>query len=435
MAFFRPELPEKLNICLVTKKFPNPARSTEDSDSYIWPIAKNIVSRGHSLTVLAWQNPKGKAEYISPHLRVFFLGERINNSSRKHFPTQAFRKFVELHEQNPFHIVHSLDESGIQIGEKRKIFGVVMTYDVSATQMSQIFSILGMAQDTLGGLLSTGFAVCYKFLTTFYGADRSILKSADGVFVASPLQQIILERYYMYPELKTYIVPYGMDFVKLDYTEKDPDLYKRLGLPTDTRYIVTITDMTELSETLNILKSFAKVVVKKPNTRLIIIGHGPLKKEIEYEALGLVLGNKTIFTGTLSAEEISQYLEVADIYINLSSRTTGFEPAMLEAMAQKKVVIGSELSPISTVIEDQNNGFLIRPADVTSLTQLLQNILMGNISAQTIGDKAREKVLNLFNVDIMVDKILNAYFEILRRTGRKARTIRRIKPQDSEIST
>src|SRR5687767_3649274 len=122
MSFFRAKPPDKLNICLVTKKFPYPGRG--EDDNYLWPIARGIVKLGHKLTILAWQNPRGKTEYISENVRVYFLGELINNPTRKHFATQAFRKFIELQEQNPFHIVHSLDESGLLIGNNRKRFGI-----------------------------------------------------------------------------------------------------------------------------------------------------------------------------------------------------------------------------------------------------------------------------------------------------------------------
>jgi glycosyltransferase involved in cell wall biosynthesis len=47
---------------------------------------------------------------------------------------------------------------------------------------------------------------------------------------------------------------------------------------------------------------------------------------------------------------------------------------MVEAMAQKKIIIGSEMSPTSDLIADGKDGFLIRPADSDYLSQLLLNI-------------------------------------------------------------
>lgn len=426
MAFFKPTpLPEKFNICFVTKKFPYPGR--EEDENYLWPIARGLARRGHSVVVLSWQNPRKKAEIVSGNVKAYFLGES-RGSSRRNFPQMALEKFEQLHQQNPFHIVHGLDDSAQLIGQNRKRLNIVMTYDVSATQMSQLFSILGMAQETLGGLLSTGFALAYKFLTTYLSTDRALLNTADGIFVTTPMQRIMLERYYMYPELKTFIVPYGMDYIETRLFPKSEELRSQLGLPAASQNILTFTDMSELGEVLNLLKAFQRVVVKKPNARLIIMGHGPLKKAIEYEMLNLALGSKVIFTGTVPNEKVTDYIALADLYVNLSSRTTGFEPTMLGAMAQKKVVIGSELSPISTVITDGLDGFLVRPADISTLTDLMAALFSGNFrsreankSMEEIGEHAREKVLNLFNVDKMVEQMLLAFQQILRRTGRRWR--------------
>ncbi|MCB0349825.1 MAG: glycosyltransferase family 4 protein [Bdellovibrionales bacterium] len=424
MGFFsQNKIPQKLNICLITKKFPYPGRDSDET--YLWPIARGMAKLGHDVVVLSWKNPRGRPEINSGNVKAYFLGEQSHSRSTP-FAELVLNKFEELHSVHPFHIVHCLDDSALLIGKNRKAYGVVTTLDVSATQMSQIFSILGMAKETLGGLLTTGFALFYKFFTTFYGRDRKLLKTADGVFVATPLQSIMLERYYMYPELKTFIVPYGMDYIETELKEKSEELQKKLGITDSSHVVLTFTDMTEFEEVANLIRAFQKVVIKKPNSKLIIVGNGPLKNQIEFETLNLALGSKVIFTGSLPSDELTDYIVLSDIYVNLSSRTTGFEPSMLEAMAQKKVVIGSELSPISTIITDGVNGFLVRPAGIALLTDLMAALFSGEFKSREaektvfeIGEHAREKVLDLFDVDKMVEQMLSAFHKILLQTGRR----------------
>src|SRR5690606_32443684 len=137
----------------------------------------------------------------------------------------------QLHKTQAFHIVHSIDAGAFRIALNKKRYGVAVSYDVEATQMSQLFSIMGYSQETLGSLLSTGFAMTYKFLTTYLGRDRKILKTSDGVFVTSPQQKIALERYYLYPDRKTFVVPYGIEIGDLSPREKSEELRKKLGIP------------------------------------------------------------------------------------------------------------------------------------------------------------------------------------------------------------
>ncbi len=406
------ELPKQLNVCLVARKFPILSRSMDHG--FLWPIAKGLSQLGHRVTVLASQNPQGKKEVIQDSIRAYYLKEGV--SSAINFKDLLEKKFLELHKESPFHIVHSLDASAAILAKQKKQLKVALTFDVEATQIAQVLAIVGMAQETMGSLLGTAAAVTYKFLRTYLTRDRTLLNCADGMVVTTPQQRIVLERYYLYPDSRIYTVPYGVEMKNLEVKPKADDLMKELGLPENAQIILTITDMTEIEEVKNLLYAFQKVTIKKPSTRLIIIGNGPLKKEIEYEMLNLALGSRVIFAGPVKTEDLSDYIGICDVYVNLSARTSGFEPTMLEAMVQKKVIIGSEVSPIANIVEDGRDGFLIRPADTQSLCTLLIDIFEFPLLSREIGESARKKVTNLFDTEKMVKQTVSAYYRILERT-------------------
>lgn len=408
-------LPHRLNVCLVARNFPILGRATDLG--FLWLIARGLASKGHQVTVLAAHNPQRRSEVEKDGVRVFFLAEGRRGRNREVFAELVKNKFVELHRDTPFHILHSVDAAAIKISRHKRHFHLAVAYDVEATQMSQISAILGMGHETLGSLLSTAFAVGYKFLRTYFGGDRQLLKSADGVFVTSPQQRIVLERYYLYPDAHIYNVPYGIEIGDLAPREKSEALRKELSLPETAKTVVTISDMIEIGEVRALLRAFERAVIKKPNSRLIIVGNGPRFKDIEREMLMLALGNKVVMTGAIPDSEIPEYIALADVFVNLSARTTGFEPSLIEAMAQKKVIIGSEVSPMSTIVEHGQDGFLVRPADVDEIATLLLDIFNGLLPTFEIGEAARRKVLNLFDTEKMVIETINAYYAILRWTG------------------
>lgn len=408
-------LPQKLNVCLVARNFPILGRATDLG--FLWLIARGLASKGHQVTVLAAQNPQGRPEVEKDGVRVLFLAEGRRARDREGFAESVKNKFVEIHRDTPFHILHSVDAAAIRISRYKRHYKLAVAYDVEATQMSQIFAILGMGHETLGSLLSTAFAVGYKFLRTFFGGDRQLLKTADGVFVTSPQQRIVLERYYLYPDARIHNVPYGIEIGDLAPREKSEALRKKLSLPETAKTVVTISDMIEIGEVRSLLRAFEQAVIKKPNSRLIIVGNGPRFKDIEFEMLMLALGNKVVMTGAVADAELPEHIALADVFVNLSARTTGFEPSLIEAMAQKKVIVGSEVSPMSTIVEHGQDGFLVRPADVDELATLLLDIFNGHLPTLEIGEAARRKVLNLFDIEKMVIETINAYYAILRGTG------------------
>ncbi|MNJ92588.1 D-inositol-3-phosphate glycosyltransferase [compost metagenome] len=409
-------LPDTLNICITSHRFPILSRATDHG--FLWPIARGLAKQGHKVTVLAATSSLKKPEVQRDGVRVLYLQDAPGASARQNFQMIVRQKFMQLHKEDPFDIVHSIDKSGYRIGVRTKDFKVAMAYDVEATQMSQLFAILGMRQESLGSLLTTAIAVVYKFLTTYYGGDQRLLATADGLFVTNPQQRIILERYYLYPDFHIYTVPYGIELGDLTPKEKSFDLRKSLGLPENAHIALTISDMTDVQELMPLLKAFEKVAIKKPNSYLILVGNGPKFKDIEFEVLTLALGSRVVMPGAVAASDIEDYIVLGDVYINMGSRTTGFEPTTLEAMAQKKVVIGSEVSPIANIIEDGVDGFLLRPADVDSISNLLVEIFSGTMPVDEIGERARHKVVDLFDTKKMSQLVLEAYRKILLTTGR-----------------
>ena len=77
------------------------------------------------------------------------------------------------------------------------------------------------------------------------------------------------------------------------------------------------------------------------------------------------------------------------------------------------------LLPISEIIEDGIDGFLVRPADVQTLSQLLDRLISDNqAERELIGEKARSKVIEVFNRQKMIDSLINAYVQILQNSGK-----------------
>jgi glycosyltransferase involved in cell wall biosynthesis len=400
-----------LNICIVAHRFPILGRATDHG--FLWPIAKGLILKGHKVTAIASHSPLGKSEVTRDGVRVFYLNDGATPFSGLQFEEGVFRKFQELHRDEKFDLIHSIDRSGFRIGKHKKRFGVSVVYDVEATQMAQLFSIIGMARESARSLITTGVALLYKYLTTFFGGDRELLATANGVFVTSPQQRIFLERYYLFPDIKTFTAPYGIELGDLAPRPEALEIRSKLKIPATAHIVLTITDMAEPQEVINLLKGFERVAVKKPNSYMVIIGNGPGFKEIEYNLYQLALGSRVFMVGTLSPDEISDWIATSEVYVNLSSRTTGFEPTMIEAMAQRKVIIGSEVSPIANVVEDGVDGFLIRPADSDSLSHLLIEIFSGLLASADIGQRARDRVMDLFDSKKMINAIEEAYYKAM----------------------
>jgi 1,2-diacylglycerol 3-alpha-glucosyltransferase len=401
---------EMLNICIVSRRYPLIENAGEGS--FLFPIARALVRQGHSVTILSSRKKGGREAFEVDGLKAYFLGDGLSSDR---FSELVLRKFEQLHREKPFHLLHSLDASGFEVGRQRKRLGVAVVYDVDATHLSDVYSLLGLSQESLGSLLTTSWRVAKKFVSTYWSSDRKLLKTADAVFVHSPEQRVILERYYLYPDQRIYTVPFGLDIDDLSLREKSQELMKKLGIPTSAQVVVTVTDMAEQEEMSNLLWAFERVAVKKPTARLLVIGTGPRLREIEFEMLQLALGSRVLFVGDVARNQLADYLALADVFVSLSARSSAMAQSLLEAMAQRKVIVGSEISPLAHVVEDGIDGFLIRPADTFTLSELLVQVFNQQIPIEKVGDSARAKILNLFDSEKMVQQTLRAYSQARQR--------------------
>ena len=184
--------------------------------------------------------------------------------------------------------------------------------------------------------------------------------------------------------MKTYNIPYGIEISDLSPRQGSDELRKKLEIPKSAKIAVTVSDMIEKQDIVNILRAFQQVVIKKPSSYLIIVGDGPYFKEIEREMLNLALGSHVILIGPTPPHEVADYIDLAHVFINIGGRTS---------------------------------GFLICPADVGALSQLLLGLFLGNIPAEVIGKNARNKALDIFDTKKMVQETLGAYESILNRSS------------------
>ena len=189
---------DSMHIRLISRKFP--------TAGFLWAVAQGLTQHGHEVTVLTQRSFSGAAPALNLE-GVTVYGLIDARGSGKEFTELALNKFEEIHRERPFQLVHSIDSSGWMIGRHRKTFRIAMIYDVNATHLAKLFSILGTAQETLGSLLRISFSVAYNFMKSYYVRDRRLLKLRtpflsivrSSVWRLSAITVILTAEFFEYP--------------------------------------------------------------------------------------------------------------------------------------------------------------------------------------------------------------------------------------------
>lgn len=406
-------LHKKLHICMIAQKFP--ILGTAGAHSFLWPIAKKMLNLGHQVSVISWKNSQRKTHLNQDGVRAYFLGHIYEQSSLKNFPELCHKQFLQLHKIKSFDIVHSIDKTAMPIAKNKKKYQTPVVFDIEATAIAQYLFLASLSQDNVRSFLNISFHLVYRFVLNFFRHDKQLLKQASSIFVSSSLQKNILERYFRFPDYHTYLVPYGVDVQDFSLQEKSPILQQKLLIPKQAKILLSVSNMSELTGMQSLLKAFVKVSIKKSSTRLIIIGTGPNYKKIQRLVLDLALGDHVILLGAVPNLELMDYIVLSDVFISLTPHSSGFDPNLINAMVQKKIVIGADINPISSLIQNNVNGFLTKPSDVQTLNKHLITAVFDTKSTKLLKEKAHSTVHKLFNLNKMASQTIEAYRNTLKK--------------------
>lgn len=134
-----------------------------------------------------------------------------------------------------------------------------------------------------------------------------------------------------------------------------------------------------------------------PEAKLLIVGEGPDRPELEKMINDLALSNIVFLHGADTS--MKPLLDMADIFV-VSSNYEGFPNVLIEAMMAGRVTVSTDcLTGPSEIIEDRVNGYLAKVGDPRSLaSNIIEASLLPTTAREVLGEKARAAT-SIFTVE------------------------------------
>jgi glycosyltransferase involved in cell wall biosynthesis len=159
------------------------------------------------------------------------------------------------------------------------------------------------------------------------------------------------------PEMYTRILS-GFRIEPFVEARNDLTLRARLGLPEDAFVIGKIGRLAPLKGHQDLLEAFVAVVPQQPKSRLLLIGDGALREQLEARAEQLGLRDKVIFAGLVQPAEVPRYIGIMDCLVHLSQREA-LSRALPQALARPWPQPG--LSLLTTLTARTRSVWMAKP--------------------------------------------------------------------------
>ena len=178
---------------------------------------------------------------------------------------------------------------------------------------------------------------------------------------------------------KITVIPNAVDVGSFRFgVEPDPALQQRLGLRGAT--VLGFAGSFYHYEGLHLLiEAVQRMRPRHPHLRLLLVGGGPQEAALKAQVAQAGLGEVVIFTGRVPHAEVQRYYELIDLlaYPRLPSRLTDLVTPLkpLEAMAQGRVFVASDVGGHRELIRHGQTGFLCPAGDAAALERALEDAL------------------------------------------------------------
>ncbi len=196
----------------------------------------------------------------------------------------------------------------------------------------------------------------------------------------------------------------------------DLALRRQLGFD-ETHFIIgKIARLFKLKGHADLLAAFRSILPQIPHARLLLVGDGALRSEIEARARTPELAGKVVFTGLVPPGEVPRYVGIMDCLAHLSAREA-LSRALPQALAAGKPVVAYDFDGADEVCLENETGFLVRTGDVATVAQRLRQLAGDQSLRERLGQRGRQFVRENFPVEKMVDNIYDLYLRLAAERG------------------
>lgn len=216
----------------------------------------------------------------------------------------------------------------------------------------------------------------------------------------------------------------GLDLCRKEILDKVDSinansLRDAMGINHDECMFLTVSRLVRWKRVDRAIVAFHSFINKNGIGKLVIVGDGECRKELESLVERYNLQSHVCFTGSVSHDDVYKYIKACDVFLSLYDLSNVGNP-LLEAMCLGKCIITLDVGDTNKVIFNNNNGILLNPKQINDLPGTMLKLSNDMYMRDKLGKRAKEySQQNFFDWSERMKIEINKVDEIKKKYDKK----------------
>lgn len=398
-------------ILIITSSFPAYKNSSVGGGNFVLKLSEKISATVEPIVLAPQFRNSPKQEKIG-NVRIFRFNYLPAKKLYNHFEYGIFHGFNHKLLLKPFIISYFI--SAFMNSMK-----LIKKYDIPLVHAHWI-----VPQGLIALLLKFICARRRKVIVTSHGGDmfsvqngigfilkKIILNKADAVTVVSNyIKNVMVNNLGI--KRKIYIASMGID-TKMFKPENNSQ-YIRERYNIKGHFLLFVGRLVEKKGVKYVLRAMPEIIHHYPDTKLLIVGTGPEKNNLQKLAKELNLNENVIFTGYVQYSDLPPYFATADLFIGPSviakdGNSEGFGLVFAEAASSGCPVIATNFPAVKDIIIHNKTGFIVPAMNSNAVRETVLSVFQRKNMLPDIITEARNHIKRNFDWDIVAQRYTNIY--------------------------
>lgn len=400
-----------------------PKYSGETTAPFIEEIAAGAAARGHLVSLLAPFHPDVRREHEERGVRLRFFGYAPHPALNVWGYAQSLLSDTQLKSRTlavaPFAALASLRAVVLELEAAAAAgapFDLIQAHWVLPNGPPAALAALAYRTPLVISLHGSDIYLAEQHFSLAAAAALAFRSAATVTACSSDLHLRGI-RIGARPQ-DSRVIPYGVNPRQF---RPDPaaraSVRAELELPDDTALVLGLGRLVAKKGFGVLLDAWPQICVAHPQARLVIVGYGDLRAQLEQQARNLGIAEQVVFAGQLERSRAAAYMAAADIFALPIVRdgVDGLPNVLLEAMGSGRAVVASRVAGVPDVIDDGVHGLIVPERDPRSLAAAINRLLADPALAGQLGTAARRRIEQELTWERTCERYEQAYLAATRR--------------------